>query len=110
MNIASFLTDINWNEDKPAISMMLETSATKEIRIAMRVDQHMKEHKAPFPIVVEVISGKIDFGVGTEKTVLTQGQMIGLEANIPHDLKAIEESVVRLSLSKHDSIQRVQQV
>ena len=110
MNSASFLKDINWNEDKPAINVMLETSATKEIRIAMRVGQHMKEHKAPFPIVVDVVSGKIDFGVGTEKTVLTTGQMIGLEANIAHDLSALEESVIRLSLSKFDSVQRVQQV
>lgn len=110
MNIASFLTDINWNEEKPAIQVMLETSSTKEIRIAMRNGQHMKEHKAPFPIVVEVVSGKINFGVEKQNSVLAQGQMIGLEANVPHDLTAIEESVVRLSLSKFDSVQRVQQV
>lgn len=110
MNIASFLTDINWNEEKPAIQVMLETSSIKEIRIAMRNGQHMKEHKAPFPIVVEVVSGKINFGVEKQNSVLAQGQMIGLEANVPHDLTAIEESVVRLSLSKFDSVQRVQQV
>lgn len=110
MNIASFLIDINWNEEKPAIQVMLETSSTKEIRIAMRNGQHMKEHKAPFPIVVEVVSGKINFGVEKQNSVLAQGQMIGLEANVPHDLTAIEESVVRLSLSKFDSVQRVQQV
>jgi len=110
MNIASFLADINWNEDKPAIQVMLETSSTKEIRIAMRNGQHMKEHKAPFPIVVEVVSGKINFGVEEQNSVLTQGQMIGLEANVSHGLTALEESVVRLSLSKFDSVQRVQQV
>jgi quercetin dioxygenase-like cupin family protein len=70
----------------------------------------MKEHKAPFPITVQVIEGKIDFGVEGANFELVTGDLIGLEANIPHDLKAIEESIVRLSLSKLDSVQRVQKV
>ena len=110
MNVASFLEDISWNEDKPAIKVMLETSATKEIRIAMRKGQNIKEHKTPFPIVVEIVSGKLNFGVEGKTHTFTPGQMIGLEANVPHDLTAQEESVVRLSLSKFDSVERVQQV
>jgi len=110
MNIASFLADINWNEDKPAIQVMLETSSTKEIRIAMRNGQHMKEHKAPFPIIVEMFEGAITFGVGGKKHALKRGDMLTLSAKVPHDLLATEESIVRLSLSKHDHTSRVENV
>lgn len=110
MRTASFLSNIEWNEDKPAIKVLVETSATKEIRIAMQTGQFMKEHKAPFPIIVQVIQGNIKFGVEGEELNLKTGDLIGLEANVPHDLLAIEESVVRLSLSKLDTIERVKNV
>jgi hypothetical protein len=34
MNTAAFLTSVEWNKNKPAIHVLLETYATKEIRIA----------------------------------------------------------------------------
>jgi len=110
MKTASFLSNIEWNEDKPAIKVLVETSVSKEIRIAMQTGQFMKEHKAPFPIIVQVIQGSINFGVEGEELNLKTGDLIGLEANVPHDLLAIEKSIVRLSLSKLDTIERVKNV
>jgi len=110
MKTASFLSNIEWNEDKPAVKVLVETSATKEIRIAMQTGQFMKEHKAPFPIIVQVIQGSIKFGVEGEELDLKTGDLIGLEANVPHDLLAKEDSIVRLSLSKMDTIDRVKNV
>ena len=88
MKKASFLSNIEWNENKPAIQVLVETSATKEIRIAMQTGQFMKEHKAPFPIIVQVIQGSIKFGVEGDELQLKIGDIIGLEANVPHDLVA----------------------
>lgn len=110
MNTAAFLSSVEWNENKPAIQVLLETSATKEIRIAMQTGQFMKEHKAPFPIIVHVIQGSIKFGVEGEDIHLKIGDLIGLEANVPHDLLAKENSIVRLSLSKLDTLERVKNV
>ena len=110
MKTAAFLSNIEWNENKPAIQVLLETSATKEIRIAMQTGQFMKEHKAPFPIIVHVIQGSIKFGVEGEEIHLKNGDLIGLEANVPHDLLAKEDSIVRLSLSKLDTLERVKNV
>lgn len=110
MKTASFLSSIEWNEYKPMIKVLVETAVSKEIRIAMRTGQLMKEHKAPFPIIVQVIQGSIKFGVEGEELILKTGDLIGLEANVPHDLFAIEESVVRLTLSKLDTIERVKNV
>ena len=110
MKTASLLQNLNFNDQKPAVSVLLETDFTKEIRIAMQKGQAMMEHKTAFPIVVQVFSGRIDFGVRGEKVVLEGGDMIAVEGGVPHDLLAVEESVVRLTLSKRDKVERVEKL
>lgn len=110
MKIASLKKDIQYNESKPAIQVLLETQSGKEIRIAFKEGQIMKEHKTPFPIVVEIYEGDIDFGVNGETHNLKSGELISLDGGVPHDLKANAQSIVRLSLNSSDSIKRVENV
>ena len=110
MKTSSLTANIEYKEGKPAIQLMLETSFSKEIRIAFQAGQIMKKHKAPFPIVVEIFEGAIDFGVEGTIQHLKKGDLITLESNIPHDLTALEKSIVRLTLSKADSVERVKDV
>ena len=110
MKIASLVKDIQYNESRPTIQVLMETDAGKEIRIAFKEGQVMKEHKTPFPIVVEIFEGAIEFGVNGETHSLKKGDLIGLEGGVPHDLKALETSTVRLSLNKADSAKRVEGV
>lgn len=108
MKLASLINDLQFNENRPTIQVLMETDAGKEIRIVFKEGQVMKEHKTPFPIVVEIFEGAIDFGVNGEVHSLKRGDLICLEGGIPHDLKALETSTVRLSLNKADSAKRVE--
>lgn len=110
MQLASLLSNVAYGDQNPAIRVMLESDFTKEIRIVFRADQHMKEHKTAFPIVVEVVQGSILFGVLNKQHTLKAGDIIALEGDTPHDLKALEDSVVRLTLFKADSVDRVRRV
>ncbi len=110
MKTASLIKDLEYNENKPAIQVLLNTETSKEIRIAMKKDQVMKEHKTPFPIVVEIFEGKVAFGVNGIIHNLDKGDLVALEGNVPHDLLAIEDSTVRLSLSIADTAGRVEDV
>ena len=110
MKIASFLKNVTFNENKPSISMLLETEFSKEIQIAFKKEQIMKDHKAPFPITVQVLQGSINFGINREIKELQAGDLIYLDANIVHNLTALSQSVVRLTLSKLDTLQRVKRV
>jgi quercetin dioxygenase-like cupin family protein len=110
MKTASFNDALQFNRDRITTSVILETSFSKEIRILLAKDQKMKEHKTPFPIGVHVLEGAIDFGVEGEISSLEKGAIIALKGNIPHNLTALKDSVIRLTLSKLDTAKRVENV
>lgn len=110
MKTAHIYQDITYNENKPVINVLFETDFTKEIRIAMQRGTVMKEHKTSYPIVVEILEGNIDFGVRQETKYLAKGDLIALGGNVPHDLKANENSIIRLTLTKYDNAERVEKV
>ena len=104
---ASFYEALTFSESSVVITPMLDSSFGKEIRIAFQEGQVMKEHKTKFPITVMTLRGCIEFTVGEGAYLLKAGDVIALEGNVMHSLKASEESVVRLSLHKGDSVDRV---
>ena len=110
MKIASFTEETQYHDKRPVVQVLFQTETSKEIKIAFKAGQIMKEPKTPFPIVVEIFQGAIDFGVKGEVLSLKQGDLIALEGGVPHDLQAKEQSIVRLSLTLADKIERVQDV
>ena len=110
MKISSLRNNKVYNDDKVSINVLMETEVSKEIRILFRKGQVMKQHKAGFPITIEIHQGAIVVGVSGEKMNLTEGDLIFLEANVPHDLLAKSDSTVRLTLSKFDQVERVKKV
>lgn len=107
MKTASLVDNIIYKDDKPVIQLQLETSFSKEIRIIFKAGQIMKEHAAPGAIVVELFEGAIDFGVDGKIHNLKKGDLLTLDPKVPHDLKATADSIVRLTLSKMDTVERV---
>lgn len=102
--------NIEYKQSGPAINVLFETDFTKEIRIVFKEGQIMKEHQTPFPIVVELFSGNLEFGVNGEIHSLQVGDILALNGGVPHNLKALSNCIVRLSLSKQDKVKRVMNV
>jgi quercetin dioxygenase-like cupin family protein len=110
MKTSSLIKNIEYKEEKPSINVLFETENTKEIRIAFRKGQAMKNHQTPFPIIVEIFEGEIDFDVRGELHQLQKGDLVALEGNVQHNLSAKADSIVRLTLSKQDKAKRVRDV
>lgn len=110
MEIKSFTENLDFNTSKVVTKVILETPFSKEIRILLKKGQFMKEHRAPFPIIVHILEGQINFSVEGRTNLLKKGNIITLESNVNHDLKALEDSVIRLTLAKADDVLRVKKV
>ncbi len=110
MKIESFSSEVEFDETRVKTRVIVETSFSKEIQILLKAGQIMKEHKTPFPIVIHLLDGIINLGVNGETFSLKSGDVIALEGDVPHDLAAQEDSIVRLTLSKHDKVERVKSV
>ncbi|MCQ2679753.1 cupin domain-containing protein [Helicobacter pylori] len=98
MKMVHFLEGVCF--EKLHIEALSENSSNKEIRICMPKGSVMDKHKAPGAISVQVLEGKIIFEVENEKIEMPKGALISLEAQVLHLLDALENSVIRLSLSK----------
>jgi quercetin dioxygenase-like cupin family protein len=57
-----------------------------------------------------MVDGDLDFGVKGEVLSLTRGDLIALEGNVPHNLHAKSDCIVRLTLTKSDDVNRVKNV
>lgn len=110
MEKASLTNNLVYNDEKPAVTVLLKTPTSKEIRIALKAGQVMKEHTAPYPIIIEIFEGAINFGVDGVKQQLNKGDIITLGENVPHDLEGINDSIVRLSVSQYDNPKRIEAI
>ena len=110
MNQSSFEKGLYFTNKQVTASILLESSFSKEIRIIFKKGHEMKKHQTPFPIVVHILEGTILFGLEDEVHILKKGAITSLEGSIPHNLLAKEDSIVRLTLSKHDKVARVEKV
>jgi quercetin dioxygenase-like cupin family protein len=110
MKKINIFENLVYSDEKVQITPLMETQSSKEIRIVFKKNQIMKEHKTNFPISVQIVEGEIDFGVNKEIYKLIKGDIVFLEASILHNLEAKEDSIVRLTLSKKDSVARVNSV
>lgn len=111
-NKGEFMKITQWNKanfspKEVKINVLIDDERGKEIQILLAKDSIMREHKAPFDIHIQVLSGKIWFEVQNQRIELNTLDMISLKADISHSLGGLEDSIVRLSLSKSDNIQRI---
>ena len=110
MDLKSFKNEVEFDATRVKTKVLVETSFSKEIQILMSVGQVMKEHKTPYPILIHLLDGNIDLGVQGKIISMKVGDIIALEGDIPHDLTAKENAIIRLSLSKHDKVERLKEV
>lgn len=72
----------------------------KVVLFAMDAGQELSEHRAPFVATVQVLDGKLRFGIdGTERDMAAPDWLL-MPANAPHRLTALEPTRFILTLFK----------
>ena len=69
------------------------------VLIAMEPSAVMKEHHADGTISVQVLKGRVRFGTQGLQHDLAAGNLLTLGASIKHDVQALEDSALLLTIS-----------
>ena len=81
-------------------SIILHKSAgLRVVLVAMRKGAKIPGHAAAFPVTVQVIDGSLRFEAGGRSEILTSGRLLTLQADIRHDVEALEEAAFLLTLA-----------
>ncbi len=96
--IAELKQEITWaDSDRNSITVFKSDTSTI-VLIGMHKNAELKEHSAIGNITVQVLDGEINFFAEQQTLSLGKGQMVTLEANIPHSVTALKESFFLLTL------------
>ncbi len=82
---------------------LLNTPDGRVIVFAMDAGQEMSEHRAPFMASVQVLDGRLKFGVDGKDREMRANDWLIMPPNAPHRLLAIEPTRFVLTLFKRGS-------
>lgn len=68
------------------------------VGFAFDEDQELTEHTASVPALVQVRSGRLSVTVADDTIEMGAGSWLRMDAHLPHSLRALEPSVVLLTL------------
>lgn len=103
MNLNEFIAQIKneatWaNSDRNSVTIF-KSETMRIVLMGLHENAEMKPHKANGVISVQVLEGKIEFTAEPQTAHLEKGQMIALQENMTHSVKAVAESFFLLTLA-----------
>lgn len=106
MNMNDAITQIKsettWADSDRNSVTLFKSETMRIVLIGLHENTELKPHKANGIISVQVIQGKIEFTAEQQNTHLEKGQMIALQENIVHSVKALTESFFLLTLAMNN--------
>ena len=99
-------TDLQPAEKKPGVRRLLKTDDTTVVAFAFGAGQELREHTAAHAILLTCARGTITFTAQGESRRLAAGQVIRLDARVPHAVTADEDALMLLTmLHQHEAEQ-----
>jgi len=91
--------DPSWKTMKHIAVTLVKYPNLRVVLLVMKQGSSLQKHVAKGRITVHTLSGHSRMRVQGEVVDLPAGRLLSLEREIPHDLEALEESTVLLSIA-----------
>lgn len=88
-----------WRTSERQTMPLFRTERMRVMLIALRAGAALSSHRADGPITVQVLEGRITFSAESQVVTLTEGQVLSLQAGLPHAVEAQEEAVFLLTVA-----------
>ena len=89
----------SWQEGDRGSIVLFKSETMRIVLIGLHENAELTPHKASGVISIQVLDGEINFFVGEQESVVQKGQMITLQENVVHGVKALKESFFLLTLA-----------
>ena len=96
--IARLRSGKQWASNRRAAITLMKTPDFRIVLIALGLGKIMHEHRAEGPITLLVQQGAIRLTVTGAEHVLKRGQLLTLDRVIAHEVEALEESTLLLTI------------
>jgi quercetin dioxygenase-like cupin family protein len=100
--IKQIKSETTWTDSDRNSVTLFKSETMRIVLIGLHENAELKPHKANGVISVQVIEGKIEFSAEEQITHLEKSQMIALQENIIHGVKALTESFFLLTLAMNN--------
>lgn len=105
MNLNNFIDQVKsestWIDSDRNSVTIFKSETMRIVLLGLHENAELKTHKANGVISVQVLEGRIMFTTEQQQVVIEKGQMIALQENIMHSVRALAESFFLLTLSMH---------
>jgi quercetin dioxygenase-like cupin family protein len=93
--VARLKEGVQWKSgDRHAVSIVKD-HPLNVLLMVLKKGAKLHEHHAKGPIALQVVSGSIRFRA-VKECLVSAGELIGLDRNVPHSVEALEESAIIL--------------
>lgn len=103
MDLNKFIEQVKsetiWADSDRNSITIYKSETVRIVLIGLREDAELKPHQANGVISVQVLDGKLNFSTAQESVSIEKGQMIALQENITHSVKALTDCFFLLTLS-----------
>lgn len=102
-SIKQIKSESTWTEGERNSITLFKSDTMRIVLIGLHKNAEMKAHKANGVISVQVLEGEMEFATEAQTLHLKSSQMITLQENIMHSVKAVSECffLLTLSVNKH---------
>ncbi|HLZ33192.1 MAG TPA: hemerythrin domain-containing protein [Nitrospira sp.] len=88
-----------WRKGERSTMPLFKTERMRVMLVALPAGMKLSSHQADGPITVQVIEGRIAFTAESQTVTLAEGQMLSLQAGLPHAVDAPEDAVFLLTVA-----------
>jgi quercetin dioxygenase-like cupin family protein len=97
--IESLHQDIGWRRDGHSARTLVKHEDLRVVLIALRKGARMGEHKTDARVTIQTVAGSVRLWLGERAIALPLGGLLVLDRALPHDVEALEESGILLTVA-----------
>jgi quercetin dioxygenase-like cupin family protein len=91
-------TEVEIPRDGTLSRVLYQDERLRLVVFAFDAGQELTEHTAAIPAVVQVLRGRLHLTLGAEEVTADPGSWIRMPAKLPHSVRALEPSVMLLTM------------